>query len=280
MIQVLISCQLNFFERTCSILGIKSERCASIEEIGAKIKSSSFSMFIIATNIVDETYYKKLRSIFGKSKNEHLTITISEDIELSTKDRNSPDFAFYRSPACPKIVRRTILDFFLDHPEIIHHKSFENKSSARQIISLASRSLNILFVEDNNINQAVGKKVLEKMGHRVTIAENGMVALETLGIHDIQNVDHTTQFDLVLLDIEMPILDGYQVSQRVREYEQIEHDPAPSRQLNPSGHITIIAMTAHAVPEYLNEALKSGMDDYITKPIKQSVLQQKLQLFF
>lgn len=111
-------------------------------------------------------------------------------------------------------------------------------------------SLNILLVEDNQINSRLASLLLEKANYRVTWAENGKYALERLA---------EEQFDLILMDIQMPELDGIQTTARIRQ--------------NPNWqHIPIIAMTAHAMKGDRERFLAAGLDDYITKPIRKKEL--------
>ncbi len=112
----------------------------------------------------------------------------------------------------------------------------------------------ILLVEDNPFNQQVAKELLEKVGVRVTLATNGSEALEQL---------HDAAFDIVLMDIQMPIMDGFEATRLIRE------NPAMSMQC-------IIAMTANAMVEDRLRCLSAGMDDFITKPITPEMLYQTL----
>ncbi|MCB0209952.1 MAG: response regulator [Anaerolineae bacterium] len=106
--------------------------------------------------------------------------------------------------------------------------------------------LNILLAEDNKVNRRVAIGLLEQAGHHITIAENGRQALERL------QEDHT--FDVILMDIQMPIMDGLQATEAIRQ--------------NPNWqHIPIIAMTAHAMTGDRERFLAAGMNDYLSKPI-------------
>ena len=118
-----------------------------------------------------------------------------------------------------------------------------------------SISLEILLVEDNLINQKVAQKLLEKDGHQVTIAENGEEALLAY---------HSERFDVILMDIKMPVMDGFTASQKIRERE------------TSGNHVNIIAMTANALEGHREKCLEAGMDDYISKPISRENLQRKL----
>ena len=110
-----------------------------------------------------------------------------------------------------------------------------------------SRKFRILLAEDNRVNQAVASRQLAKLGHTVAIANNGQEAIDLL---------RQQTFDLVLMDVQMPELDGFLATKRIREYEKSTH-----------GHIPIIAMTAHAMKGDRARCLAAGMDGYVTKPL-------------
>jgi two-component system, sensor histidine kinase and response regulator len=111
--------------------------------------------------------------------------------------------------------------------------------------------LRILLTEDNVVNQKMAKMMLEKKGHSVSVADNGQHALDLLGIE---------AFDLVLMDVQMPVMDGITATQRIRGSNSKTRD------------IPIIAMTAHAMKGDKERCLEAGMDDYISKPINPAKL--------
>lgn len=115
----------------------------------------------------------------------------------------------------------------------------------------------ILLVEDNRTNQMVARIMLSKLGCQVSIANHGQEAIDLLAIQP---------FDLVLMDIQMPIMDGYTATQRIRQREQ------PART-----HVPIVAMTADAIADRLEKCLAAGMDDFLTKPITQHTLALMLK---
>jgi CheY-like chemotaxis protein len=106
----------------------------------------------------------------------------------------------------------------------------------------------ILLVEDNVVNQRLAARILEKSGHSVVTANNGNEAVAAL--------QHET-VDLVLMDVEMPEMDGFEATVAIRKEE-----------IGKNRHIPIIAMTAHAMPGDKEKCLAAGMDDYISKPIR------------
>jgi CheY-like chemotaxis protein len=112
--------------------------------------------------------------------------------------------------------------------------------------------LNILLAEDNLVNQRVATRILERAGHRVTLAVNGREAIEQWSAHS---------FDLIIMDVQMPETDGFQAAAAIRQ-----------RELASGAHIPIIAMTAYALSGDRERCLAAGMDDYVTKPIDARLL--------
>jgi CheY-like chemotaxis protein len=119
--------------------------------------------------------------------------------------------------------------------------------------------MRILLAEDNRVNQVLAVRLLEKRGHEVTVAENGEEALEAL---DRQ------VFDLVLMDVQMPEMDGLQATVAIRRGE-----------MKSGKHIPIIAMTAHAMAGDKERCLEAGMDEYMTKPILPDLLVDILKRY-
>lgn len=113
------------------------------------------------------------------------------------------------------------------------------------------RRLNILLAEDNPINQKVAVRLLENRGHTVVVAESGKRVLGMLELED------RPPFDLVLMDVHMPEMDGLQATAVIREREMIS-----------GKHIPIIAMTAHAMGGDRERCIQAGMDGYTSKPLK------------
>lgn len=120
----------------------------------------------------------------------------------------------------------------------------------------------ILLVEDNKINQRIAVLHLEKMGYEVELAENGQLAVEKF---------KSTDYDLIFMDIMMPVMDGLEATRQIRLHE------SENSQLKP---IHIIAMTANAMKGDKETCLEAGMNDYISKPFKAEELKQILIQFF
>ncbi|MHC9543922.1 MAG: response regulator [Vulcanimicrobiota bacterium] len=126
------------------------------------------------------------------------------------------------------------------------------------LIRPGRQKLSILVAEDNSENQSLIFTMLTREGYDVDITDNGRVAIEMAATHE---------YDLILMDIHMPEMDGFQATTEIRAYEALRRkDRTP-----------IIALTAHALTEYREKALQAGVDDYITKPFKKDMLVKKLR---
>ncbi len=121
---------------------------------------------------------------------------------------------------------------------------------------MSGRSLRILLAEDNLVNQAVATRLLQKLGHSLVVAHNGQEALAHLA---------RQPFDLVLMDIQMPEMDGLAATRKIRHDETLT-----------GAHIPIVAMTAHAMKGDRERCLAAGMDGYVSKPINAANLKEQI----
>jgi CheY-like chemotaxis protein len=126
----------------------------------------------------------------------------------------------------------------------------------RHTIRESRRYLNLLVTDDNPINRALANRMLEKMGHKVTLANDGAEAVAAYQAHS---------FDAILMDVQMPVMGGFEATAEIRRLEQTS-----------GGHIPIIAMTAHAMAGDRERCLEAGMDGYVAKPIHQLALSTAL----
>ena len=120
------------------------------------------------------------------------------------------------------------------------------------------RNVRILLVEDNKVNQKVATKFITRNGYHVEIAENGVEAIDML-------LDGS--YDMVLMDCQMPVMDGFEATRRIREL-----GGAKSR-------IPIVAMTANAMEGDREQCIAAGMDDYLSKPIKPDLLEAMIRQY-
>ena len=162
---------------------------------------------------------------------------------------------------------RTCIDGFLQKPvraqDLVRTMNSVLAGSASALAVRAAtpqpqrlRSRPVLVVEDNPVNQEVLRESLAQLGYRAHVVDNGQLALDAL---------QEKTYPLVFMDCQMPVLDGYQAARAIRLRESGQ------------GHVPIIAVTAHAFEGEREKVLAAGMDDYISKPIKQTVLLEALQ---
>jgi CheY-like chemotaxis protein len=113
------------------------------------------------------------------------------------------------------------------------------------------------LAEDNIVNQRLAVRLLEKMGHSVVVADNGKNAIEEF---------RKGNFDIILMDVQMPEMDGLSATREIRQFE-----------LDDGGHIPIIAMTAHAMKGDKQACFDAGMDSYLAKPFKAEGLLKVIE---
>lgn len=130
------------------------------------------------------------------------------------------------------------------------------KPAVTSAVGAGESHLYILLAEDNLVNQKVACKLLERRGHDVTVVNNGAEALSAL---------EQRAFDLILMDVQMPEMDGLEATRQIR-----------GRELSTGVHIPILAMTAHAMKGDKERCLAAGMDGYISKPIQVQSLMQTI----
>jgi PAS domain S-box-containing protein len=124
------------------------------------------------------------------------------------------------------------------------------------------RRLRILVAEDNSVNQRLAARLLEREGHAVTIAGSGQEALREFEQHHFAH----TQFDLILMDVQMPLMDGLQATARIREIER-----------GSGRRVPIVAMTAQTAESDRSRCLQSGMDAYVAKPVRVPELMKMIE---
>jgi len=146
----------------------------------------------------------------------------------------------------------------LNKPALTDEKASVSKvaSAVQSSFGSATESVTILIAEDNPVNQLVASKILKQAGYNVEVVNNGQEALDRL---------ETPGIDLILMDCQMPVLDGFEATKRLREKES--HSNTPAEQLLP-----VVALTANALKGDKEQCLAAGMNNYVTKPLDITTL--------
>ncbi len=186
-------------------------------------------------------------------------------IMMLTSDRQKKDALRCRELGIPIYVLKPVSESEMFDAIMTTHssrKQVEPSSEAAQPLqfSAAPTGVRILLVEDNPVNQEVAQHMLAQKGHDVTIACNGREA--------VKYITESSRFDMILMDIQMPEMDGLQATAAIRKLEE-----------KTGAHIPIVAMTAHAMKGDRERCLQAGMDGYIAKPIQSRVLYETVEAF-
>ncbi|PKL51141.1 MAG: hypothetical protein CVV42_00855 [Candidatus Riflebacteria bacterium HGW-Riflebacteria-2] len=240
-------------DTVCEIISSWNIDCSRVgfDELPQMIKSEADSEHPVVT-IFDFPPGEQLPEHLKYQKPDNVTgsIFLMTPRQLASIDVRDQDFStifLLSKPVTTSKLYNAMLEI-LQRPE---RRLYELKKSGRFNTVKSENTydrlgLNVLVVEDNEINQEVAKGILEMMGCRSTLASSGAVALEHL--------EHG-KFDVVLLDCQMPEMDGFEVVRKIREKPEQKDLP-------------VIAMTAHSMPGDRERCLNSGMNDYIAKPVE------------
>ena len=148
--------------------------------------------------------------------------------------------------------------FWFEVPVQVHESTVQKATIVRQAETQPQLSLHVLVAEDNRINQMFVQELLQHFGCTCDLAENGEVAVKSV---------QSQRYDLVLMDCQMPVMDGFNATREIRLCEVSVPD---------SRRIPIIALTANAVNGDRERCLEAGMDDYLTKPLNADLLHTTL----
>jgi len=216
-------------------IGEKTKVCFTVTDTGIGIpKEKQAAIFASFTQADDSTTRKYGGSGLGTTIAKQLTELMGGDISLRSKEGVGSSFS-------------VTLDLARHTPQ-----PADLAEKVRERDEPRGAGMEILLVEDYPTNQQVVMRHLQKMGHRIDLAENGHVAVEAFA---------RKPYDLILMDIEMPVMDGYKATAAIRKLEQDAPRPAPD------SRVPAVAMTAHALKGMREECLAVGLDDYLAKPV-------------
>ncbi len=229
----------------------------------AKARNDSFQIAILDMQMpgMDGLALGKAMKIDPSFRPVHLVLLTSIGFQEGTQPLRAAGFAAW----LPKPIRQSEL-FDTLASVLVNGAVLERMvpPAVTQPSALVGRR--ILLVEDNEINRMVAMGILKKMQLVVDSAQNGAEALEALS---------RDTYDLVLMDCQMPVMDGYEATRRIRKNGMMEFEKnggAPS-----SASIPVIAMTAHAMLGDREKCMEAGMDDYIAKPVSPEDLEDLLE---
>lgn len=193
---------------------------------------------------------RRIRGIIGDEK-PIIILTAYDWSDIEEEARNAGVTAF-----CSKPIFLSELREILESP----FKNADAEMTAQQNDESSFEGKKIFLVEDNELNQEIAVEILEEAGFAVDVADDGVVAVERL------EAAGAGRYDLVLMDIQMPIMDGYEATKKIRSFADQE-----------LANIPIIAMTANAFDEDRRAALEAGMNGHISKPIDIPKLMELLK---
>jgi CheY-like chemotaxis protein len=248
----------HLLERLLPAWGMKVILAASGDE-GLKLfkeqqkKGTPFSVVLIDKNMPGFSGYEtveELRGLPGGSSVPVLMLTSSAVAEDLQQHANLGIFKRIGKPIMREELRNAL------QLALYRKDSMAPEALSKSPVHTA-RTLRILLTEDNAVNQKLAIRLLEKMGHRVTLAANGKEAVEET---------QRGRFDLILMDIQMPVMGGVQAVQLIRAAGSEAWRRTP-----------IVAMTAHAMEGDREKYLASGMDGYVSKPIRAEFLRDEME---
>jgi len=225
---------------------------ASLKE--AEEEGKAFDMAIIDLQMPVLSGFELARMIRKsdlKSKNIPFLAYTSSTEKIAKKCKDVGFTAFLNKPARRDILLRTISKTLGNGEEESDSKSEKKLVTQYSVREEIKQSTRILLVEDNLVNQKLASMILTKAGYSVEVAGNGRIAVEMFNARP-------EEFDIILMDVQMPEMDGYEATRQLRELGFTD--------------IPILAMTANAMKGDRELCLEAGMNDYISKPIKRDTV--------
>ncbi len=186
-----------------------------------------------------------------KSKDIPFLAYTSSTEKIAKKCKDAGFTAFLNKPARRAILLRTLSRTLGTGDEPSESKADTKLVTQYSVREEIKQSIRILLVEDNLVNQKLAKMILTKAGYQVEVAANGKIAVDMFS-------SRPDEFDTILMDVQMPEMDGYEATRQLRNLGFTK--------------IPILAMTANAMKGDRELCLEAGMDDYITKPIKRDIV--------
>ncbi len=247
---------LSHFKVTCVLANSGAEAIEKYRQ--SKLEGKPFDLVILDWNMPEMDGVETLAQLRQLIDHEHetkifmMTAYGREDIVETLRKLHVDNLLL------KPVTQSVLYDHLVEHLSQGAMKSRVNHTVINTMNLAAIKDAQVLVVEDNLINQQIAQELLEEEGLQVTVVQNGKEAVDLLELHL-----PLVHFDAVLMDLQMPIMDGYEATEHLRQ-NPIFND------------LPIIAMTADAVTGVRERVLAAGMNDYVTKPIQLSVLADAL----
>ncbi len=247
---------LNIFARYLEHLGSQYSLCQKIEQAIEKIEQEEPFKLVFLSHDAGDNLAAMVRQIKSvpKAKETSMVLISSVGSLYTSKELRSAGFEGVLNMPVKMFEMFDILVKIC--PDCLSEE--EKESLAPPDLSSKRK---VLLVEDNIINEKVARVSLERIGHSVDSAENGLIAIEMY---------RNNQYDLILMDLQMPVMDGFVATKEIRELEKQRGVPANER-------IKIVALTANTTEADRKRCFDAGMDDYIAKPFNHAELLRVLE---
>jgi len=218
----------------------------------------------ITVVIVDSLFLNQITmelfdSLFDKTLRKRCKFILLKDGRIASKDVPDQFHGILSKPIRPSLITGA-------WNELMSPKPPRFQENLRKEFHYEELALNVLLVEDNLVNQKVASLQLKKMKCSVTIASNGLEALQQVQLN--LRPEGISAFDIILMDVMMPVMDGIVATAEIRKWEGEQHLKY---------RIPIIALTAHAMIDDKDKCLSAGMDGYLSKPLDKERLAFELQ---
>ncbi|MBQ4879006.1 response regulator [Pseudoalteromonas luteoviolacea] len=211
---------------------------------------------LMAKEIKSKASFKHIKLIMMTHLAEHFEAIHNSSVKLD---------GYFTKPTTKKDLLKALSTVTETLDSAAHVSKATVHNNTDKFINTFSKDTRILLVEDNKVNQIVALRTLDSLNLIVDVAENGLEALEKL-----KEVAAGSEYSIILMDCQMPIMDGYETTKNIRE-----SNAGPQ-----NSNIPIIAMTANAMQGDKQKCLDAGMDDYITKPIEANKVFEKLEYWY
>jgi CheY-like chemotaxis protein/HPt (histidine-containing phosphotransfer) domain-containing protein len=242
--------------------GLQADAAESFEMAARRAEEAArsgrpYRVVLVDREIADfdaTAFLGMLRRIPGMAAAVLLLLPSLAGIPEAARARRLGIMGFLAKPVKPSELRASITRALLGVPR--EERVVRGRRSAKR-----RPRHRILVVEDNAVNQRLVRRILERLGHAMTLATTGREALSRV---------ETDEFDVILMDVRMPEMDGIEATRAIRRLESERGDTE-------AHHVPILALTAYAQEEELDRCLAAGMDGYLIKPIRTRTLSQAIE---